>query len=244
MHIGISLALNRLGGASSFSPSDITSLLAWYDPSDATTITDTGGLVDQLDDKSGNGAHLTQSSAARPTTGTRTQNSLNVLDCNISDYMTKSAFAVPASGDIAIFMVAQIDVVDATSDSIVSMDATNDFQFTASSATQFDGQLNTTGIGSNVNLTGGPFAGPSIYNINFDFTSGFYNAFIDGVQRGANETYTAKLDASQELIIFSNRAKINYPDGAFGEIIICEDCTASARQDIEAYLGAKWGISV
>jgi len=49
-----------------WTPADI-SPLAWYDAKDGTYITQTGGLVDQWDDKSGNARHLAQTGAARPT---------------------------------------------------------------------------------------------------------------------------------------------------------------------------------
>src|SRR5258706_1892706 len=43
------------------------SLVAWYDPTDSTTIHRSGDLVDRIDDKSGNDLHMEQSGAARPT---------------------------------------------------------------------------------------------------------------------------------------------------------------------------------
>ena len=54
----------------------------WLDASDASTITDAGGgAVSQWRDKSGFGRHMSQATALRrPTTGTRTQNGLNVID--------------------------------------------------------------------------------------------------------------------------------------------------------------------
>lgn len=61
-----------------FSPTDVSGLIAWYDPSDLTTlfqdaamtipVTADGQPVGAMRDKSGNGYHLTQSTAsARPT---------------------------------------------------------------------------------------------------------------------------------------------------------------------------------
>lgn len=44
-----------------------TDLAAWYDPSDAISITQSGGLVSQINDKSGNNYHLTATGTARPT---------------------------------------------------------------------------------------------------------------------------------------------------------------------------------
>lgn len=44
-----------------------TDLAAWYDPSDAATVTKSSNLVSQLNDKSGNGYNLTAAGSARPT---------------------------------------------------------------------------------------------------------------------------------------------------------------------------------
>ena len=70
------------GGSAPFTPASISGLMSWYDASDTATITDAGaGAVSQWNDKSGNGFHVSQGTALfRPTTGTRTVNSLNVID--------------------------------------------------------------------------------------------------------------------------------------------------------------------
>ena len=67
-----------------WTPADIDgiSLKAWYDASDAATITESGGLVSAWADKSSNGLDLSGSGATRPTTGAATLNSLNVLRFN------------------------------------------------------------------------------------------------------------------------------------------------------------------
>jgi hypothetical protein len=232
---------NRCNGLWKPRPSD---LLGWYDASDPLTITSSGSAVSQWNDKSGKGQHLTQGTgAAQPKTGTRTLNGLNVLDCDGGDSMTRSGFPVPASGNLSLFMVAVIDVVDNGLDAVYSMDAANDFQFDALANTTWNGRILPTGIGSQVSLTGGPFAGPSIYNANFYFTeAAAYNAFIDGTQRAVNTAYTAKLSASQILFAFRNRGNSNSPDGCMAEFILVERQCQCYRQKIEGYLAWKWGL--
>jgi len=221
---------------------DLIDTLGWYDPSDSSTITESGGAVSQLDDKSGNAKHLTASVGSEPTTGTRTQNSLNVLDCSSTDHMDKTSFGVPTSGDIAFFMVGIVDVVDADADSIFSMDAaSNDFQFEAGNASQFDGEI-VTGLFANINLTGGPYAGPSIYELVWDYGSSC-KPYVDGTNDGSAGYSGGKLDSGCSLHIFTNRVQNNYPDGAFGEIIIVEDCSDRCRKIIEGYLAHKWGLT-
>jgi len=63
-----------------WTPAEITTT-AWFDASDTSTITHSSGSVSQWDDKSGNDNDVIQSTGSnQPTTGTRTINSLNVLD--------------------------------------------------------------------------------------------------------------------------------------------------------------------
>jgi hypothetical protein len=72
---------------SSFTPSSIESLVAWYDASDTATITQSSGLVSQWDDKSGNGNHIIQSNESyRASTGVETLNGLNVMSFLYNDY--------------------------------------------------------------------------------------------------------------------------------------------------------------
>ena len=73
--LGLNLGLNLGSGvvSAAFTPASLSGLTLWYDPSDAATITESGGAVSQVDDKSGNDYHATQATgASQPTTGTRT----------------------------------------------------------------------------------------------------------------------------------------------------------------------------
>lgn len=66
MLLGTSLSLTqprRYGGASLWTPADITTAL-WLDASDAATITESGGLVSEWRDKSGNDLHVSQGAGA------------------------------------------------------------------------------------------------------------------------------------------------------------------------------------
>lgn len=98
--------------ADPFSPLDLSPAL-WLDASDAATITATGSAVDAWNDKSGAARHFTGSGAFRPSTGTRTQNSLNVVDFAAAHYLTRSG-ALGFSGNPAIFVAATV-IFDDTS---------------------------------------------------------------------------------------------------------------------------------
>jgi hypothetical protein len=100
---GLSLA------GSAFDPLSYASILFWHDPSDAATITSSGGLVSQLNDKSGNTRHLTASTTARPTTGTATSaRGLNWLDYNgTANILNVGGFT--SSQPCTIYAVAKAD---------------------------------------------------------------------------------------------------------------------------------------
>jgi len=87
--------------SSGFVPSDLGSdLQAWYDGSDAATITDAGsGKVSAWNDKSGNSRHLLQGTGAnRPT-----WDGVNTITANgTSEYLTNSSPFMYANGSIMV----------------------------------------------------------------------------------------------------------------------------------------------
>jgi hypothetical protein len=95
-----------------FAPTDIAGLVAWYDASDLATITEASGAVSQWDDKSGNGYHLTQGTGAnQPITGTRTQNSLNAIDFDGSDWLEKTGISSIGGNAHTWFVVLHFDTI-------------------------------------------------------------------------------------------------------------------------------------
>lgn len=89
--------------------SDISGLRLWLDAAELGTISDTAGLVDQWDDKSGYAYNVTSTASNRPTTGTRTQNNLNVFDMELGEYMERSdALGFTGNPDITVFVVCTL----------------------------------------------------------------------------------------------------------------------------------------
>jgi uncharacterized repeat protein (TIGR02543 family) len=224
-----------------WTPAELTTR-GWYDASDMNSIVATGSNVSQLNDKSGNGRNLTVTGTGSPQTGIDKINSRNVIRCS-GNALVRAAFPVNANGNLAIFTVAQIMTVSSLYQSLVSMDGVNDFQFQANNNTQFNGAIGVTGIGAGANLSGGPFAGPSAYELIFDRTgSAFYNAFIDGTKRTTDTAYTSNLSTSQALRINANRSNNTYLNVRIGEVILTDDVSLETRQKIEGYLAHKWGF--
>lgn len=230
-----------LGGAgASFTPSDDIGLIAWHDAADAATITGASSVTAWADKVAG-GADLVQSDTnARPVTGTRTQNGLNVLDFDGGDFLERSV-NLPASGDVAVHIALILDGHTSQYAAAFALNAANDMQIDAGSDTQFDGRMSVTGIGSSINLTGGPFAGPVILSVVFDRTgAATAEVYLGNTLRGSM-AYTAALDATQALHLMTNRSRNADINGAVCELVVTSDITnRSAHHD---YLAAKWGIT-
>lgn len=234
-----SLSGGVAGAPAGFSPLVDLGLVAWYDAADAGSITAAAGQVSVWNDKSGT-AHLTQNLAAlQPQTGNRSRNGLNALDFGGGNYLVTPLF-LPVSGDVALHAVLEIDEVSSAFAAVLALEATNDMQLDAASDTQFDGRLNAAGIGTSVTLTGGPFSGPVLVSLLFDFAgAGTAQVFVNGVLRGTTD-YTTALDPVNMLHLMTNRSRNASFDGAVCELVITED--VSNRADYHGYLSDKWGI--
>lgn len=86
-------------------------LVAWYDPSDATSITQSSNLVSQINDKSGNGFNLTASGVNRPT-----YNATGILSNSPGLYFDGSANVMSSStsftfgtGPVSLFTLSELD---------------------------------------------------------------------------------------------------------------------------------------
>ena len=227
------------GGGGGFAPGADPLLIGWWDAADVATLTETGGVVSAWADKAGGDALAHGVAGQQPTTGTRTLNGLNVLDFDGNQLLAVTR-SLPASGDVAFHMAVILDATDHVFDALISVDASNDFQLDAADGSLFNGRLNVAGIGSSVNLTGGPYSGAQIVSLIFDQTGGgTAEVFVSDVSRGAM-AYTTPLDPTQVLRVMANRAGTLMQAGAFGELVVTGD--VSNRAAYHSYLAIKWGL--
>ena len=183
----------------SFDPSSLTSLIAWYDASDSSTITDSGGAITSWADKSGNNNDLTRQ--GNPVTGSSTQNSLNVIDLDGDDYFTKNNFPNPTSGDLQAIIVCEPDQVNASSDAIISQAGSGrTWQLDAGNSTEFRGKLQVAGQSKQSTSVGsGAITGFNIFCASLDLTDdGKYEFLLNGELRNgtASRDYTAAINSS------------------------------------------------
>jgi len=228
--------------AGGFSPLDLSPTL-WLDASDTNTITEStpgSGVVSQWDDKSTNGNNFVQATGSfQPATGTRTINSLNVVDFNGSTTFLEinpSTFA--AAQPFTIFAVAEHDT-DVYSRIFLQRGGTNVlFAFINTERTYSGAGLFVYGTTGDA-----PTGSPLLLRYTFDGASS--NGFIDGVQTVSGNFGTNEFETGRVVRIGAYESGVQALDGAVGEIFLVQGTlTAQQISDTETYLADKWGITL
>ena len=216
--------------APTFSPTDIPSLVSWHDATDTSTITDSGsGLVSSWADKSGNGNTFSQGTGTnRPTTGTRTQNSLNVLDFDGNDSMSMASFGGAEGQPNTLYVAGVFDLLTSNRYMVDGIDAGNREALLVTSS-------NFTA------LAPFPFLTHGAADTNFHIFKIVFNgaSTIIGVD-GSDITGNAGAGAIDGLTIGSAYNNLSYMNGAIGEVVFCNAAlSAGDEASLETYL-SRW----
>jgi hypothetical protein len=222
-------------------------LHAWYDASDAATITESSGLVSQWNDKSGNAFHLTQpTSARRPiysATGlggaqpavTFTFFDLNALGASIT---------WPSSTDeFAVFMVGRMLTGTANYGRAVTFDVSG--SDVGASAGIFIIRSTTTNA-----VQGYRNGDKSVKAIALDTTARIASVFANGEHKiyvdGSVGTTVAETNGALSTTgtLFVGAGTISGPNGWDGPIcevaILKREPTSGELSQVDAMLAAKW----
>jgi hypothetical protein len=221
--------------------------LAWFDPSDETTITSSSTNVTRIEDKSGNGRflHPGNQTNTSPQTGVRSIYGLNAIECVRDDYdYMEGSFVKPASGNIAMFIVADVDKTGNQHDAILGQGrGTNNGVSIKTNSMNPPVPKNGGSVGTAPAPTTKPF-GPKLYYLEADLSKQFVSLYING-GNVSNLAYSTAYSSSDNLMVFNNsNGGTLTVDGAFGEIVVLENCPESDRQKMEGYLSRKWGLSL
>jgi hypothetical protein len=221
--------------AAVFDPLSLSPAL-WLDASDAATITHTGGLVDQWNDKSGNARHVTSSSTNRPQTGVDTINGRNVLTFDGSNDWMLSGSVTISQPTTAVAVVKSASTTSTVSILNSGPSATTQALFISGGSGArllrlFSGSA-TAGISitdTQANVVAGFFSGASSYQAVNGTKSANQNAGTQSL--GAGWRIGANRDANGE-----------FWRGQIAEILFFPSGLSDAnRQAVEAYLKTKWG---
>jgi hypothetical protein len=234
--------------ATGFTPRSISGLAAWWDASDAASITTVSGRVSQWNDKSGNGVHATQTTANnRPVNTSQTLNGRAVMTFDGSNDIM--SFTGTARTDETQFVVVRNNMVaSAVSNQQILGDASSGFGMTA--VIKNDGSTNSDVFthcgGFSLGTTSAryqfpannPFGPAVVSAIRSSASGGILRT--DGVQRA-----TCTTSNSYALARIGGVGSSLPLNGYIAEIVIYSRALSVADvQRVERYLGTKWGLPV
>lgn len=229
--------------AGGFNPGSISGLVAWYDASDAASITASGGLVSQWNDKSGHGYHLTQATGVQqPTTGTRTQNGLNVLDFTGRPDWLASATAPMSPTTQSLFIVTRFDSL-AGQHTLVDGDGSGalDIRTNGTAFETLKGAFGNIGNG----YSAAAFSTATAYLIGHQFRDASNGNDLTYNVNGTTETdstHGQTLTAGRHLRVGLNSAAIESHDGWIAELLYYQPSISGVdTTTVIGYLKTKWG---
>lgn len=239
------------GGGGSFTPTDLATLSAWYDASDAGSFTfGTGTDVAQWNDLGPNGYHVTQATTANQPIRDSTLNGLSVVRFDGGRFLTRTSAPINNSTD-GSWTVFVVTVLDSTSGvrSIVDSDNTGvrTGQFIRLNGTTPE-TIGFYGGGTAVidSAAAAVTATPYLYRSLNDGTTTL-ELFVGGSSGGGTAIGgTQDFFATAPLTLGATSNSPTYSQkfvGKVAEVICCSSAlSGSDITDTEAYLTSKWGL--
>lgn len=237
------MALAIAGNAptsSEFSPSTLTTR-TWLDMADTSTLTETGGNVTTIGDKSGNSYNFTQASTATITAVSSGLNGRNILRFdNNADFTNAKNIAFDSTAVHKWFLVMKATGAD-------SHDAYLTYQksgqqiilFNLSGAGRFEAEWYMNPASSMVGNTTNYLNTWVILSAEFNIPNSTASAWVNGTASDTNKAQ-AGLNLSAGNVRINKYANIGGADWA--ELIFTENITQAQSDSIEGYLANKWGL--
>jgi hypothetical protein len=239
-----------------WSPSEDTSLVAQWDASETSTITESAGSITKITDVETTSIDLTANGTPTNTT-VNGLNAINIVRSSNERFVSTSRNWGITDGDIIVIGVAGIDSVNHERDAFWSIrdngGANNDIHLRAGNSSKFNGQIETAGLGassanlsggSKRNLAGGPYSGITLHATVCDFSNSDIFVKINGTQRlFVGNEYLTKVDmVNADLFFHANRGGNRELDGKFCELLMFNSNNTDLLEKAEGYLAHKWGI--
>lgn len=231
------------GTGALWTPAQISTAL-WLDAADSSTITSSSNLVSQWNDKSGSNRHALSSGSNRPTTGTRTINSLNTLDFGNSFMNFAAAPLAGTTSAMAVFTF-QLDldppVTTATTGPVLGDWGTNSGSnhLTWTDGTILEDFMSTTRFN-----TGNPApsmaANPCIASM--ISVNSLWQLYVNGTLRFNTATNTYAINGTPQI---GRSGTLSFFDGRIAEIVVVPNSTTTAnRQLLEGYMAGptRWNL--
>ena len=237
-----------------WTPNDITTEL-WFDADDASTITESGGVVSQWNDKSPNAAHAAAAIVGdRPTTNAQTLNGKNVVAFNEHVLEASAAFL---NGKTSLGAIVVFDNQNSA------------IQNRGIFSTKVD--VNDIGFGIRTDSAGYVGGGTNVYKIACSTTDGFNNcelsnqsatldpsiiamrwdaglgmrARIDGTINTFTSDTSTNIGTTTDMASFfiGQGAGTGRAIGNYAELIVFDGLSDEDVERLEGYVAHKWGLT-
>lgn len=236
-----------------FAPGAISGLFAWYDGSDASTITLVSGNVSQWNDKSGKGNHVAQATTTKQPAYSASAGTLTFALAN-SQNLRKAAGTGPptGSGAASVFAVSQFTDNAAGCD-IITWGSTNalsyclqqrsggtstGYAFLISNGTTWPGNKESGGQTTTNNVVAAVYAGGAE-------TSSSPSIYRNGTLSAMTLTSGTPAASGTDICVGTEPtgAGTNFWNGTISEILCYSAALTTAdQQSVEGYLAWKWGL--
>lgn len=222
--------------APAFTPSDLgTALDAWYDPSDLSTmwqdtagttpVTADGQAVARIDDKSGNGNHLTQATSAfRPAYKTDGTIRWLLFDTSVNEKYLESATGRTWAASSDVFLSVQ--TTDTQWAGLRATEAGDEYIFVAQSG---NGSTSYSGVGTPTTLVDGSAVSP-------DTRSNFQSAISSATPKTAEVNSAAIAFGQLQFGMYDNTYSLN---GKVYGLLITEVLSSANRTNVRNWLNTK-----
>lgn len=262
----LNLALNRAtigNGNGEFSPSDLSSISAWWDPDDGDTVTYSSPEVSSVMDKAGDADLVNPVVVGVNLPDLASSGGRNWLSFAASNSEALRV-ADPADSGILFgadeFTIAAVYQTSSTSQICLLNKGANvsgryRVRLNQSTAGDYLAQIHDGSTGFPLIIGSGSNDGdPHVLVMLRDNSANLLRLRIDGTEVGTlditgcgNIDETSGADLTAQLLIGANPVAAsagNYWDGLIGEIVMCQDqLEGTDLTDLESYLIEKWGVS-
>lgn len=234
--------------AASFSPTSITGLRLWIDGNDASTITSSGGLISQINDKSGQNNHIVQATGSRQPTYDGTAKSINF---DGGDWLDRASFGMFNNGSVTCFAVTS-DRVFVNADTLFAETGTSDFytfqRLTGSGLTSTQIRVNAVTLLNDISLNGTNLVPTAKHIQTYKDTGSLMTYYENGVVGSSPQTYTRLISATMDRFALGGRIQSGADDRTINakvyELLIYFGALSNSDINlIGNYLNTKWSVS-
>jgi surface protein len=233
------------GGCTPWTPTQLTTAL-WLDSSDTATLTLSGSLVTQWDDKSGNNRDATTTSGNEPSLLTANLDGKDTIDFP-SKWFDLPDFTL--GYDATVFVLARRDTSSSYQAMLTLYSPSNTCSFGelwGSSGYPTDymyyGVPNEE-IRGNTTLSNGTYYFTSIVRTDTGGGTGSISLWLDGASDNTPTSIVLPSSGTFSDSLIGKDQYNDYFDGAIAEIIVCDSALSTTnREKVEGYLAWKWGM--